>query len=162
MKPHHLQYTVFLDESNKVKLGDFGLSKALAQASFANTYVGVCLLNQTWFNHFSHFCTRLRITCLQNSCRRRLTIPNLISGPLGASFTSYVRSNPHFMKQKRIQNSVYVFGKIVMPFNLRQADVRFSNGRIPPLPRGYSQGLSTLIKAMLNLNVRSLIYFGAS
>ena len=24
-----------------VKLGDFGLSKALAQASFANTYVGV-------------------------------------------------------------------------------------------------------------------------
>ena len=32
---------VFLDENNTVKLGDFGLSKALAQASFANTYVGV-------------------------------------------------------------------------------------------------------------------------
>ena len=32
---------VFLDENNLVKLGDFGLSKALAQASFANTYVGV-------------------------------------------------------------------------------------------------------------------------
>jgi len=32
---------VFLDENNKVKLGDFGLSKALAQASFAQTYVGV-------------------------------------------------------------------------------------------------------------------------
>jgi hypothetical protein len=32
---------VFLDENNRVKLGDFGLSKALAQASFANTYVGV-------------------------------------------------------------------------------------------------------------------------
>ncbi|RXW12708.1 hypothetical protein EST38_g13148 [Candolleomyces aberdarensis] len=32
---------VFLDENNNVKLGDFGLSKALAQASFANTYVGV-------------------------------------------------------------------------------------------------------------------------
>jgi hypothetical protein len=32
---------VFLDESNIVKLGDFGLSKQLAQASFANTYVGV-------------------------------------------------------------------------------------------------------------------------
>ncbi|KAF5320548.1 hypothetical protein D9611_010681 [Ephemerocybe angulata] len=31
---------VFLDEQNNVKLGDFGLSKALAQASFANTYVG--------------------------------------------------------------------------------------------------------------------------
>ena len=34
-------WTVFLDENNSVKLGDFGLSKALAQASFANTYVGV-------------------------------------------------------------------------------------------------------------------------
>ena len=32
---------VFLDENNAVKLGDFGLSKALAQASFASTYVGV-------------------------------------------------------------------------------------------------------------------------
>jgi hypothetical protein len=32
---------VFLNSSNIVKLGDFGLSKALAQASFANTYVGV-------------------------------------------------------------------------------------------------------------------------
>ena len=34
-------WLVFLDESNNVKLGDFGLSKALNQASFANTYVGV-------------------------------------------------------------------------------------------------------------------------
>ena len=32
---------VFLNAQNTVKLGDFGLSKALAQASFANTYVGV-------------------------------------------------------------------------------------------------------------------------
>ena len=32
---------VFLDDNHTVKLGDFGLSKALAQASFANTYVGV-------------------------------------------------------------------------------------------------------------------------
>jgi len=37
--------TVFLDENNIVKLGDFGLSKALAQASFANTYVGVSRLD---------------------------------------------------------------------------------------------------------------------
>jgi serine/threonine protein kinase len=33
---------VFLDENNLVKLGDFGLSKVLTQASLANTYVGVC------------------------------------------------------------------------------------------------------------------------
>ena len=32
---------VFLDNNNCVKLGDFGLSKAVAQASFANTYLGV-------------------------------------------------------------------------------------------------------------------------
>lgn len=32
---------VFLNESNTVKLGDFGLSKQLAQATFTNTYVGV-------------------------------------------------------------------------------------------------------------------------
>jgi serine/threonine protein kinase len=32
---------VFLDENDTIKLGDFGLSKALLdQASFANTYVG--------------------------------------------------------------------------------------------------------------------------
>src|SRR6266540_3797550 len=31
---------VFLDENNIVKLGDSSLLKALAQASFANTYVG--------------------------------------------------------------------------------------------------------------------------
>ena len=35
------QIIVFLDSNNTVKLGDFGLSKALAHASFANTYVGV-------------------------------------------------------------------------------------------------------------------------
>lgn len=34
-------WLVFLDENNIVKLGDFGLSKALAQTTFANTYVGV-------------------------------------------------------------------------------------------------------------------------
>jgi hypothetical protein len=31
----------FFDESNIVKLGGFGSSKQLAQASFANTHVGV-------------------------------------------------------------------------------------------------------------------------
>jgi serine/threonine protein kinase len=31
------------------------------------------------------------------------------------------------------------------------------NGRVPPLPRGYSQALSGVIKAMLNLNVCILL-----
>jgi len=42
---NHLFFThscsVFLDEHYKVKLGDFGLSRALAQPNFATTYVGV-------------------------------------------------------------------------------------------------------------------------
>jgi NIMA (never in mitosis gene a)-related kinase len=32
---------VFLDKDNIIKLGDFGLSKAMANAAFTNTYVGV-------------------------------------------------------------------------------------------------------------------------
>ena len=32
---------VFISKGNLIKLGDFGLSKALPQASFAQTYVGV-------------------------------------------------------------------------------------------------------------------------
>lgn len=33
--------TVFLDERNNLKLGDFGLSKAMQQAAMTQTYVGV-------------------------------------------------------------------------------------------------------------------------
>jgi serine/threonine protein kinase len=36
-----IYFPVFLDEEENIKLGDFGLSKALLeQASFASTYVG--------------------------------------------------------------------------------------------------------------------------
>lgn len=35
---------VFLDKENNLKLGDFGLSKAMAQAAMAQTYVGVRLV----------------------------------------------------------------------------------------------------------------------
>lgn len=38
--------SVFLDEANSVKLDDFGLSKALAQARFANGYIGVRLYHR--------------------------------------------------------------------------------------------------------------------
>lgn len=36
------------------------------------------------------------------------------------------------------------------------------NGRIPPLPKGYSQALSSVIKAMLNLNVSNHIIRGCT
>ncbi|KAJ7606170.1 kinase-like domain-containing protein [Mycena polygramma] len=109
---------VFLDESNTVKLGDFGLSKALAQASFANTYVG----------------------------------------------TPYYMS-PELMQEKAYDSKsdiwslgclIYELCALKPPFHEAKTHNELSNlirsARIPPLPRGYSQALNGVIKAMLNLN----------
>ncbi|KIK91246.1 hypothetical protein PAXRUDRAFT_831005 [Paxillus rubicundulus Ve08.2h10] len=109
---------VFLDENHSVKLGDFGLSKALAQASFANTYVG----------------------------------------------TPYYMS-PELMQEKAYDSKsdiwslgclIYELCALKPPFHEAKTHAELSisirNGRIPPLPRGYSQALSNVIKAMLNLN----------
>ncbi|KAF9467165.1 kinase-like domain-containing protein [Collybia nuda] len=109
---------VFLDEANMVKLGDFGLSKALAQTSFANTYVG----------------------------------------------TPYYMS-PELMQEKSYDSKsdiwslgclIYELCALKPPFHEAKTHSELSicirNGRIPPLPRGYSQALSGVIKAMLNLN----------
>ncbi|KAH9949050.1 kinase-like protein [Amylocystis lapponica] len=109
---------VFLDENNFVKLGDFGLSKALAQASFANTYVG----------------------------------------------TPYYMS-PELMQEKAYdsKSDIWSLGCLIFelcalkpPFHEAKTQAELSilirNGRIPPLPKGYSPALSSVIKAMLNLN----------
>ncbi|EGN95780.1 hypothetical protein SERLA73DRAFT_76842 [Serpula lacrymans var. lacrymans S7.3] len=109
---------VFLDEANTVKLGDFGLSKALVQASFANTYVG----------------------------------------------TPYYMS-PELMQEKAYDSKsdiwslgclIYELCALKPPFHEAKTHAELSifirNGRIPPLPRGYSVALSGVIKAMLNLN----------
>ncbi|KAM6501494.1 hypothetical protein JOM56_004508 [Amanita muscaria] len=109
---------VFLDENNNVKLGDFGLSKALAQTSFANTYVG----------------------------------------------TPYYMS-PELMQEKAYDSKsdiwslgclIYELCALKPPFHEAKTHAELSicirNGRIPPLPRGYSQALSNVIKSMLSLN----------
>ncbi|EAU85079.2 other/NEK protein kinase [Coprinopsis cinerea okayama7 len=109
---------VFLDENNNVKLGDFGLSKALNQASFANTYVG----------------------------------------------TPYYMS-PELMQEKAYDSKsdiwslgclIYELCALKPPFHEakthNELSILIRNGRIPPLPRGYSQALFGVIKAMLNLN----------
>ncbi|KAF9475225.1 kinase-like protein [Pholiota conissans] len=109
---------VFLDENNTVKLGDFGLSKALPQASFANTYVG----------------------------------------------TPYYMS-PELMQEKAYDSKsdiwslgclIYELCALKPPFHEAKTHSELSifirNGRIPPLPRGYSQALASVIKSMLNLN----------
>ncbi|EIW63684.1 uncharacterized protein TRAVEDRAFT_160839 [Trametes versicolor FP-101664 SS1] len=109
---------VFLDENNTVKLGDFGLSKALTQASFANTYVG----------------------------------------------TPYYMS-PELMQEKAYDSKsdiwslgcmVYELCALKPPFHEAKTHAELSilirNGRIPPLPKGYSPALASVIKSMLNLN----------
>ncbi|KAI0058716.1 kinase-like protein [Artomyces pyxidatus] len=109
---------VFLDENNDVKLGDFGLSKALTQASLANTYVG----------------------------------------------TPYYMS-PELMQEKAYDSKsdiwslgclIYELCALRPPFHEAKThselSIHIRNGRIPPLPRGYSQALSAVIKSMLNLN----------
>ncbi|KAI0633514.1 kinase-like domain-containing protein [Trametes polyzona] len=109
---------VFLDENNTVKLGDFGLSKALTQASFANTYVG----------------------------------------------TPYYMS-PELMQEKAYDSKsdiwslgclIYELCALKPPFHEAKTHAELSilirNGRIPPLPKGYSPALTTVIKSMLNLN----------
>ncbi|KAI0784315.1 hypothetical protein C8Q75DRAFT_779630 [Abortiporus biennis] len=109
---------VFLDENNTVKLGDFGLSKALPQASFANTYVG----------------------------------------------TPYYMS-PELMQEKAYDSKsdiwslgcvIYELCALKPPFaeakTHSELSILIRNGRIPPLPKGYSSSLASVIKAMLNLN----------
>ncbi|KAJ3781109.1 kinase-like domain-containing protein [Lentinula aff. detonsa] len=109
---------VFLDESNSIKLGDFGLSKALLQTNFANTYVG----------------------------------------------TPYYMS-PEVMQEKAYdsKSDIWSLGCLIYelcahkpPFHEAKSHTELSilirNGRIPPLPKGYSQSLAGIIKAMLNLN----------
>lgn len=111
--------SVFLDSNNNVKLGDFGLSKALAQANFANTYVG----------------------------------------------TPYYMS-PELMQEKAYdsKSDIWALGCLIYelcalkpPFHEAKTHAELSifirNGRIPPLPRGYSQALAGVIKGMLSLNV---------
>ena len=108
-----------------VKLGDFGLSKALNQTSFAMTYVG----------------------------------------------TPYYMS-PELIQEKSYdtKSDIWSLGCLIYelcahkpPFAEAQTHSELSmlirNGRIPPLPKGYSHALTNTIKAMLNLNVGSAVIF---
>ncbi|KZT42524.1 kinase-like protein, partial [Sistotremastrum suecicum HHB10207 ss-3] len=109
---------VFIDFNNRIKLGDFGLSKALGAACLANTYVGT----------------------------------------------------PYYMSPELIQersydskSDIWSLGCLIFelcalkpPFHEAQTHqelaVFIRSGRIPPLPRNYSQALVLVIKSMLNIN----------
>lgn len=59
---------------------------------------------------------------------------------------------------------IYELCALKPPFHEAKTHAELSifirNGRIPPLPRGYSQSLSSVIKAMLNLNVSAHHHHG--
>ncbi|KXN85884.1 G2-specific protein kinase nim-1 [Leucoagaricus sp. SymC.cos] len=109
---------VFLDENNAVKLGDFGLSKALPQSSFANTYVGTPYYMSPELMQERAYDTKSDIWSL------------------GCLIYELCALKPPFHEAKTHS----------------ELNMCIRNGRIPPLPRGYSQALSGAIKAMLNLN----------
>ncbi|KAI5988000.1 kinase-like domain-containing protein [Pisolithus marmoratus] len=127
---------VFLDESNNVKLGDFGLSKALAQASFANTYVGTPYYMSPELMQEKAYDSKSDIWSL------------------GCLIYELCALKPPFHEAKtHAELSIFIRQVLCFIHGTRQYWLGLDrNGRIPPLPRGYSQALSSVIKAMLNLN----------
>ncbi|KAF8579264.1 kinase-like protein [Ramaria rubella] len=109
---------VFLDANQVIKLGDFGLSKALGAASFANTYVGTPYYMSPELMQEKSYDTKSDIWSL------------------GCLIYELCALKPPFHEAKT-HNELSIF---------------IRNGRIPPLPRGYSQALHQVIKAMLNVN----------
>ncbi|EIW74003.1 kinase-like protein [Coniophora puteana RWD-64-598 SS2] len=109
---------VFLDEANRIKLGDFGLSKALSQSSFANTYVGTPYYMSPELTQGKAYDSKSDIWSL------------------GCLIYELCALKPPFAEAKT-QSELSAF---------------IRSGRIPSLPREYSQSLWTVIKAMLNLN----------
>ncbi|EJD03220.1 kinase-like protein [Fomitiporia mediterranea MF3/22] len=100
---------VFIGKGGILKLGDFGSSKALDQASFTNTFVG------TPWKSYDTKTDIWSLGCLiYELCARR----------------------PLFHEARTYDELKALIHKC----------------SIPPLPEGYSQALSDVIKSMLNLN----------
>lgn len=85
---------VFLDKDNNLKLGDFGLSKAMQQAAMTQTYVGVRLYHVFSYAFSRSWCRiaeihRLLTTCHPNWSMDNLTTSNLIFGHSDVWFTNF-------------------------------------------------------------------------
>ena len=144
---------VFLDESHLVKLGDFGLSKALAQASFANTYVGVCSLPLLYGIPLTGLAdTVLYVPRADARKGIRLQIGYMVTGVPHLRTLCIEATFPRSEDPCRVKH----INKVRLPFSRTYGRWFIGScrtGRIPPLPKGYSPALTSVIKAMLNLNV---------
>ena len=112
-------HIVFLSSNGIVKLGDFGLAKALGQTTFTHTYVGTPYYMSPELIQEKSYDTKSDIWSL------------------GCLIYELCASRPPFAEAQTHS----------------ELSMLIRNGRIPPLPKGYSHALNQVIKAMLNLNV---------
>ncbi|KII86009.1 hypothetical protein PLICRDRAFT_114968 [Plicaturopsis crispa FD-325 SS-3] len=109
---------ILLDGKNTIKLGDFGLSKALVQATFADTYVGTPYYMSPELIESKCYDSKSDIWAL------------------GCLVYELCALNPPFAEaQTQAELNIFI-----------------RNGRVPPLPKGYSPALWNVIKSMLNVN----------
>ena len=135
-----------------VKLGDFGLSQALAQASStsANTCVGV-----RCFQRVTRIYSLLWKTpyYMSPELMQEKVYDSIWS--LGCLIYELCALKPPFHEAK-MHSELSIFIRYIHSWDLTLVVYLFlskSNSRNPPLPRGYSQTLTSVIKSMLNLNV---------
>ena len=87
---------VFLDNAHKIKLGDFGLSRVLDQASLAKTFVGVRHVFIFPLMKTNGKLIRLCLTCPQRLFGRDPTIPKQTFGLSDARYMSSVQDSHLF------------------------------------------------------------------
>ena len=73
---------------------------------------------------------------------------------LGCLIYELCALKPPFHEAKTHSELSVLIRCVCIPISVLFVDLALRNGRIPPLPRGYSSSLFGVIKAMLNLNVR--------
>ncbi|KAF6750262.1 kinase-like domain-containing protein [Ephemerocybe angulata] len=193
-------------------LGDFGVSKALAQANPANTYIGtpyymsrklmqekaydyksdiwslgcliyeLCALKPPFHEAKTHSELSILIRwvslrsssllLLSSSLVRSLASPFALRPSLftlcSSLFTPCFLTLHLIHRRHLIPTPSFLFHLWSSPLPLFSfvlgstscfavlISFGYRNGRIPPLPRGYSQSLFGVIKAMLNLNLKAV------
>jgi serine/threonine protein kinase len=145
-------FAVFLDDSREnVKLGDFGLSKSMGSAAFANTYVGTpYYMSPELFNE-SAYDAKSDIWAL--GC--------VIYEMVALQYVSPHVSKAGSLKTERVGELMLVVSCLLSsrcspPFHLAKTHNDLANQlrsqRIPPLPRKVSPALRDIIMRMLSFD----------